>query len=78
MENLQEFKYIKSNCSNDVKDFFASRSCYGSKNCKNEYSGDAGALKCLDEFGDVAFVNLEMVKNLTGKELILILSFRVT
>ncbi|KAL7037648.1 hypothetical protein ACKWTF_009312 [Chironomus riparius] len=66
MENLQEFQYINNNCSNGVIDFFASESCFGSRNCKKEYSGDEGALKCLDQMGDVAFVNLELVRNLTG------------
>ena len=72
MENLQEFKYLNSNCSNGVTNFFASNSCFGSRNCKKDYAGDEGALKCLDQMGDVAFVNLELVRNLTGKNTIYI------
>lgn len=67
MENLQKSKLIEKNCSNSVKNFFSSRSCYGKHNCRTNYDGDRGAFECLKDFGDVAFMNLETFQNFTGK-----------
>lgn len=67
MNELQELKYIEDNCSKSIYNFFSPASCYGVKNCRNEYAGDEGALKCLNEFGDIAFISLESYKQLNGK-----------
>jgi Transferrin len=67
MENLQESKLIeRNNCTNSVVNFFSPRSCYGKDNCREKYGNDKGALECLKEFGDVAFMNLATFQNLTA------------
>lgn len=67
MENFKKSKLIESNCSNSIENFFSSRSCFGSYNCRQQYEGDRGAFECLKDHGDVAFMNLETFQNLTGK-----------
>lgn len=65
MNILQESRHIKSNCSSHVKDYFSSKSSYGLD--KSSYKGDGGAMECLNSIGDVAFIGMESIKNLTGK-----------
>ena len=69
-ETLQKLRLTSNNCSSSVTDFFSKTSCYGdkkSKHCKNEFIGDTGAFNCLRNSGDVAFMNMETYKNMTGK-----------
>lgn len=69
-ETLNNLKLIEGNCSSTVKSFFSQKSCFGdrdSRYCKESFVGDVGPLKCLKDFGDVAFMNMETFKNLTGK-----------
>lgn len=66
---LQDLKLIETNCSSSVHDFFSRKSCLGDKNskhCKQSYLGDEGAFNCLNEIGDVAFMDLATFNNLTG------------
>lgn len=68
-ETLYSLKLISSNCSSVAQEFFSRKSCYGtrkSKYCSINYAGDNGSFHCLKEHGDVAFMNLETFKNLTG------------
>lgn len=70
LESLNKLKLISSNCSSSVGKFFSRKSCFGdrkSKYCGTDFVGDMGALECLTNVGDVAFMNLETFKNLTGK-----------
>lgn len=68
MESLNNL--IDTNCSNSMKNFFSSKSCYGDHNCQHKFDGEKGALECLKKFGDVAFMNMESFQNLTtGKNL---------
>jgi hypothetical protein len=67
MNVLQELKYVHDNCSHSINSFFSHASCYGKKNCRKEYSGDEGALKCLHEFGDVAFISIDSYRKLNGE-----------
>ncbi|KAG5680182.1 hypothetical protein PVAND_009707 [Polypedilum vanderplanki] len=64
MHELQQLKYIQDNCSKSIDNFFSPASCYGQENCRKEFSEDNGALKCLNEFGDIAFINLQTYKKL--------------
>lgn len=67
---LQKLKLTPDNCSSSVRDYFSKKSCLGnkkSKYCQSEYLDDAGPLNCLRDYGEVAFMNLETFKNLTGK-----------
>lgn len=69
-ESLSKLKLIEGNCSSTVENFFSRKSCFGDKDssyCKDSFVNDGGPLKCLKEFGDVAFMNLETFKNLTRK-----------
>lgn len=68
-EILNRLKLIPNNCSSSVQEFFSKKSCYGSsdsKYCSKSLTGDSGAFHCLRNEGDVAFMNLETFKNLTG------------
>lgn len=60
----------ESYSSNEVRDFFARNSCLWTPNenhCKNDYMGDEGALKCLqDNRGDVAFVDMDVFQQFIG------------
>lgn len=66
MKQLQDLKLTVGSCSNSMQNFFSGRSCFGKHNCHKQYEGDKGAFECLKEFGDVAFMNLEIFQNLTG------------
>lgn len=66
---LHQLKLTSDNCTSSVRDYFDKTSCLGnrkSKYCRSEYLEDAGALNCLKNHGEVAFMNLETFKNLTG------------
>lgn len=64
---LQKLSLVSDNCTSSVEEFFSTKTCFGNKNCKKSFGGDNGPFHCLREFGDVAFMNLETFKNLTGK-----------
>lgn len=69
IETMQKLKLTPDNCTNSLRDFFDRKSCLGnrkSKYCRSEYLDDSGALNCLNNYGEVAFMNLETFKNLTG------------
>lgn len=66
---LRSLKLISDNCTSTVKNFFHEESCFGdkkSKHCRSDFIGDRGAFHCLKGGGDVAFLNMETFKNLTG------------
>ena len=67
-ETLHTLKLISNNCSSSVKNFFSRKSCFGNQNLKycSNFNGDDGAFQCLKQHGDIAFINLETFKNLTG------------
>lgn len=67
MNTLLELKLIEDNCARSIENFFSLRSCFGPINCRESYHGDIGAMKCLEDFGDIAFVNMETFKNISGK-----------
>lgn len=66
LETIRDIRGIKSDktySSREVSEFFSENSCLWSSetygNCKKEYAGDEGALRCLSEgHGDVAFVDM--------------------
>lgn len=73
---LLKLNLVTDNCSSAVENFFSEKTCFGNENCKKNFGGDNGALHCLKDFGDVAFMNLETFKNLTGEcELLINFSF---
>jgi hypothetical protein len=68
-EALQKLKLSSDNCSSSVSNYFSRKSCYlnrKSKYCRSSPNGDIGAFECLRLTGDVAFMNLETFKNMTG------------
>jgi hypothetical protein len=65
---LKKLELVQSNCSSSANEFFSKKSCFGdkkSKYCQEKYLGEEGALECLKSHGDIAFLNLEIFKNLT-------------
>lgn len=60
----------ESYSSDELRDFFADDSCTwapGASNCNGKYSGDEGALQCLnDNRGDVAFVDMAAFQQYIG------------
>lgn len=60
----------ESYTADEIGDFFSDDSCTwvpGSTKCKDEYAGDGGALKCLnDNQGDVAFVDMAIFQQYIG------------
>lgn len=65
LQTLKELEIFSNNsCGDDVKHYFSSESCIWSTDrmCDEHYRGDEGALRCLEERGDVAFIGLEMIK----------------
>lgn len=60
----------ESYSSDELRDFFAEDSCLWAphaEQCKSEYGGDEGALKCLkDGRGDVAFVDMAVFQRYIG------------
>lgn len=72
-ESLHKLKLIKDNCSSSLADFFSDSSCFGDRRssyCRKEFAGDRGAMRCLKGFGEVAFMNMETYRNLTGETLL--------
>lgn len=71
MESLNRLKLVQSNCSYVTKNYFSNKgSCVWdekSKKCPEKYMGDAGALRCLAEGRDVAFLSIDVFNNLTSK-----------
>ena len=70
-ETLQKLRLTSNNCSSSVTDFFSKKTCYGDRQteyCRNEFIGDSGAFNCLRHSGDVAFMNMETFKNMTGNQ----------
>lgn len=55
----------------EIKNYFSDKSCtWGPNNmCDQKYKDDIGALKCLTDGGDVAFMSLEVFKNFTNGNL---------
>lgn len=67
-QTISRLKLSDTNCTSSVEKFFASDSCYGKINqCSDRYDGDEGALRCLEERADVAFMDMKTFKNLTSK-----------
>ncbi|CRK98392.1 CLUMA_CG011751, isoform A [Clunio marinus] len=69
-ETLNRLNLIPNNCSSSVERFFSRKSCFGnqkSKYCKNNFVGEDGPLRCLKDYGDVAFMNLEAFTNFTAQ-----------
>lgn len=55
-------------CGSELKSFFSTKSCLWEKdNCPIEYQEDEGALRCLAEGKDVAFMSLDVFNNMTSK-----------
>lgn len=69
MDTMQKLKVITNNCTSEVSEFFSSKSCFSNKKgnkCHSRYKEDEGAFNCLQEFGDVAFMNLETFNKLSS------------
>lgn len=71
MDSLNQLKLVQSNCSFATKNYFSNKgSCVWddkSKKCPDKYMGDVGALRCLTEGRDVAFLSIDVFNNLTSK-----------
>lgn len=71
MDSLNRLKLVQSNCSYATKNYFSNKgSCVWdkkSKKCPDKYKGDTGALRCLTEGRDVAFLSIDVFNNLTSK-----------
>lgn len=66
-QTISQLRLSDTNCTSSVERFFASDSCFGKINsCGDRYEGDEGALRCLKERGDVAFMDMKTFKNLTS------------
>jgi Transferrin len=67
-QTLTKLQLSSDNCTSSAEEFFSSNSCYGKvNNCNEKYQQESGALRCLNEIGDVAFMDLSTFKNLTDK-----------
>lgn len=67
-QTLNKLQLSSNNCTSSVEEFFSSKSCYGKvNNCDARYDNEDGALKCLQEYGDVAFMDMKTFRNLTAK-----------
>jgi hypothetical protein len=69
LDTLQKLKVIANNCTSAVNHFFSDKSCFSGgqgRKCHSKYEGDDGAFRCLQESGDVAFMNLETFKKLSS------------
>lgn len=73
LETLFQLNITTSKCLSAVKNFFSSRSCtWDTKkgveyNCPVSYKNDKGALRCLNDGRDVAFMSLDVFNNMTSK-----------
>lgn len=66
-QTISKLRLSDTNCTSSVERFFSSNSCYGKINsCSDRYNGDEGALRCLDDQGDVAFLDMKTFKNMTN------------
>lgn len=69
METIRSLNLHETNCeySAEINEFFSTESCTWEPNrkCHNSYKGDEGALNCLANGGDVAFVSAEVFNNFT-------------
>lgn len=72
-ETLRNLTLTTSECSlsEGLMEFFSLDSCFWdetkSNKCNDQYRGDEGALRCLNDGADVAFINMEIWKNFTEK-----------
>ena len=72
MDTLNQLNITTSKCLSAVKNYFSSRSCVWNpkkeiSDCSVSYKNDKGALRCLSEGRDVAFMSLDVFNNLTSE-----------
>lgn len=74
METIRNLSLVTNDChySSEINDFFSSTSCTWGPNrkCDKSYYGEEGALKCLADGGDVAFVSAEVFNNFASGNII--------
>lgn len=64
-ETLNNLNLTSKKCGHEVQNFFSGKSClWNTDNCQQKYQGDNGALDCLADGKDVAFMSLDVFHEL--------------